>query len=57
MTAGYTGGARTRIGEPAEATGTPRALRPCARQGLITSVRAPNGYRAPATGTAVRVRA
>ncbi|MGW4595070.1 MerR family DNA-binding transcriptional regulator [Streptomyces sp. NPDC004457] len=47
-----------RIGEPAEATGTaPRALRHCERQGLITSVRAADGCRAYATGTAVRVGA
>ncbi|POX65382.1 MerR family transcriptional regulator [Streptomyces sp. Ru62] len=46
-----------RIGELAEATGTtPRALRHYEQQGLITSARAANGYRAYDTGTAVRVR-
>ncbi|GGS49287.1 MerR family transcriptional regulator [Streptomyces cinerochromogenes] len=46
-----------RIGELAEATGTtPRALRHYEQQGLITSVRAANGYRAYDSGTAVRVR-
>ncbi|KMS88530.1 MULTISPECIES: MerR family transcriptional regulator [Streptomyces] len=46
-----------RIGELAEATGTtPRALRHYEQQGLITSARTANGYRAYDTGTAVRVR-
>ncbi|MET8766468.1 MerR family transcriptional regulator [Streptomyces sp. NPDC004658] len=46
-----------RIGELAEATGTtPRALRHYEQHGLITSVRAANGYRTYDTGTAVRVR-
>ncbi|GGY23126.1 hypothetical protein GCM10010384_32770 [Streptomyces djakartensis] len=48
---------RMRIGELAEATGTtPRALRHYEQAGLITSVRAANGYRLYDAGTAVRVR-
>ncbi|MEU3523869.1 MerR family transcriptional regulator [Streptomyces sp. NPDC038707] len=46
-----------RIGELAEATGTtPRALRHYEQQGLITSTRAANGYRAFDAGPVVRVR-
>ncbi|MEU3411235.1 MULTISPECIES: MerR family transcriptional regulator [unclassified Streptomyces] len=46
-----------RIGELAEATGTtPRALRHYERQGLITSARAANGYRAYDARAVVRVR-
>ncbi|MEV5171485.1 MerR family transcriptional regulator [Streptomyces flaveolus] len=46
-----------RIGELAQATGTtPRALRHYEQQGLITSARTANGYRAYDAGTAVRVR-
>jgi DNA-binding transcriptional MerR regulator len=46
-----------RIGELARATGTtPRALRHYEQAGLITSRRAPNGYRIYDEGTAVRVR-
>ncbi|MEU6670129.1 MerR family transcriptional regulator [Streptomyces sp. NPDC046727] len=46
-----------RIGELAEATGTtPRALRHYEQQGLITSTRAPNGYRVYDPGTTIRVR-
>ncbi|MFJ9820092.1 MerR family transcriptional regulator [Streptomyces sp. NPDC101151] len=46
-----------RIGELAQATGaTPRALRHYEQQGLITSERTANGYRAFAPRTAVRVR-
>ncbi|WP_251093706.1 MerR family transcriptional regulator [Streptomyces sp. Caat 7-52] len=46
-----------RIGELAEATGTtPRALRHYEQQGLITSARAANGYRAYDARAAVRVR-
>ncbi|WP_217551005.1 MerR family transcriptional regulator [Streptomyces sp. GbtcB6] len=46
-----------RIGELARATGsTPRALRHYEQAGLITSVRAANGYRAYDARTTVRVR-
>ncbi|WP_181797297.1 MerR family transcriptional regulator, partial [Streptomyces sp. WELS2] len=46
-----------RIGELAEATGaTPRALRHYEQQGLITSTRAPNGYREYDADAVVRVR-
>ncbi|WP_329344301.1 MerR family DNA-binding transcriptional regulator [Streptomyces sp. NBC_00663] len=46
-----------RIGEFAQATGsTPRALRHYEQAGLITSVRAANGYRFYDAGVAVRVR-
>ncbi|WP_079277448.1 MerR family transcriptional regulator [Streptomyces sp. CB03234] len=46
-----------RIGELARATGTTaRALRHYEQQGLISSTRAPNGYREDDEGAAVRVR-
>ncbi|MEO3822680.1 MerR family transcriptional regulator [Actinomadura sp. B10D3] len=46
-----------RIGELAQATGTtPRALRHYEHAGLITSGRAPNGYRIYDEGVVVRVR-
>lgn len=46
-----------RIGELAKATDTtPRALRHYEQAGLITSVRAPNGYREYDERAAVRVR-
>lgn len=45
------------IGELAEATGTtPRALRHYEQAGLISSERAPNGYRVYGEQAAVRVR-
>lgn len=48
---------RLRIGELAQATGTtPRSLRHYEQAGLITSVRAANGYRFYDAGVAVRVR-
>ncbi len=52
-----TGARDVRIGELARATGsTPRALRHYEQAGLITSVRAANGYRAYDARTTVRVR-
>ncbi|WP_220182792.1 MerR family transcriptional regulator [Sphaerisporangium album] len=46
-----------RIGELAQATGTtPRVLRHYEDEGLITSRRAPNGYRIYDEGVVVRVR-